>query len=200
MMKYQSWDFCKSVKCNAMLYSQTLREENDLQRASIQELSRQLAEAQGDNAKLRKECSWTNHFIGAAAKGLLEIHDIITDCFPGDSINRPKFDYAKKIDKIADDFLNKPHPGASLLADLEYLRKVRDAASKIDFVLFLNILNSKEVCEPFSADSLKYLYKAMSKTAYALAGYNTCDSCEISNECGGMTGECTWGMEGEHES
>ena len=70
MMEYQSWDFCKSVKCNAMLYPKkmrkglicntckayqmhqhlqeqgysiesTLREENDLQRVSIQSLSRQ---------------------------------------------------------------------------------------------------------------------------------------------------------------
>jgi hypothetical protein len=86
-------------------------------------LETQLAEAQADNAKLRKECSWTNHFVGAAAKGLLEIHDIITDHFPGDSINLPKFDYAKQIDNIANDFLNKPHPGTALLAELEQLRQ-----------------------------------------------------------------------------
>lgn len=92
---------------------------------------RNLLEAQADNVKLRKESSWTNHFVGAAAKGLLEIHDIITEYYPGDSINLPKFDYAKKIDNIANDFLNKPHPGAALLKELEQLRAVRDAAEKL---------------------------------------------------------------------
>ena len=60
--KFWHCNYCTAYRMHQCLQEQgysivkesTLREENDIQRASIQELSKQLAEAQNEKTKLRK--------------------------------------------------------------------------------------------------------------------------------------------------
>ena len=107
--------------------SSTLQEENDIKRASIQELSRQLAEAQADNAALSGFIEDLYEDIRFWNRGTYDSEDICNSI--NNNMEKPTF--------------QQPHPGASLLAELEQLRsdsleliqlrKIRDAAKGLFF-------------------------------------------------------------------
>jgi Lar family restriction alleviation protein len=99
----------------------------------------------------------------------------------------------------------KPHPGAALLEELGQLREINtelEATNKamLDFGMdgrcpdewaCSGVIKSHDVCRKCWAEYFQKQTLAQSKAS------TTCNTCETSNECGGVQGECPFEKEGE---
>jgi len=171
-------------------------EESDLQS--------QLAEAQADNAAL----------VEALDKIREQFRDYFHKSTYYSTMLNPVVgnDYLREINKIAMDTLAKPRPGAPLMAELEQLRKDLAIERKINAMLGewiddeeMDLLDvCPEWCECYGENpcsfQLEWNARKQIQTPEEVTEWSksvNCPDCEVSNECGGVEGECPFEKAGE---